>query len=284
MSPSHYLYPLNPKAAQEYHFEDDRGNRYPTSVEGFFDCYANQPSANWGIYHGANDLEVDDFIWVHFALPVSAIMAVGRVRSVSKQNDESGRYTLTINWDWKLTKRLQTNPIPFAAHRQRVPISVRKANDKTVKVIEKWLKGAKISQPAQRLSPVTFKQVLVEQRQGQSDFRQVLMVAYDNQCAVTGCDVRDTLQAAHIVPVSSKGRHHVQNGLLLRADIHNLFDRGLLTIDDTYTINLHHSIRSSVIYKSLHGKKLAVIPAVSAHRPSTKSLVKHKSRHSPPQS
>lgn len=279
MNPRHYLYPLNPKASQEYYFEDDRGNRYPTSVEGFFDCYANEPFAHWGIYHGANDLQVDDYIWVHFALPTSAIMAVGRVKNVSKHKDDSGRFTLSIKWDWKLTKRLQLNPIPYAAHLQRVPVSVREANSTTAKVIDKWLQGKRISSPAKRPVPVSFKQVVVEQRQGQSGFRQSLMIAYDYRCAVTGCDVRDTLQAAHIVPVTANGRHHVQNGILLRADIHNLFDRGLLTIDNKYRVILHPSVRSSTIYKSLHGKKLLVVPALKTLRPSIKLLAQHQKSH-----
>lgn len=279
MAPRHYLYPLNPKAKQDYHFRDDRGNEYPTSVEGFLDCYTNVGYAEWGIYQGINDLKAKDYIWVHFALPVSAIMAVGRVRDVPHFNKSWGKYAIWIDWDWKLTRKLQENPIPFAAHRQVVPVSVREASPKTQKVIESWLKKAPRTQVVPNPKPVKFKEVLVEQRQGQSEFRQSLMVAYDYKCAVTGCDVRDTLQAAHIVPVSSKGQHDVKNGLLLRADIHNLFDRGLLTIDHRYRVQLHPSIRRSPAYKDLHGKALAVTPRHLAHRPSQKNLGQHRKNH-----
>lgn len=126
---------------------------------------------------------------------------------------------------------------------------------------------------------VKFKQVLVEQRQGQAEFRQALMVAYGYRCAVTGCDVRETLQAAHIVPVANRGQHHLQNGLLLRADIHNLFDRGLLTIDDRYFVQLHSSIRTSLIYKKFHDKKLAVLPSSKERKPSLKLLAQHRKFH-----
>lgn len=279
MARRHYMYPLNPKSSQEYWFEDDRGNHYPTSVEGFFDCYANQPAGEWGIFHGVNTLKKGDYIWVHFAHPVSAIMAVGRVRDIPHFKKAWDKYAIWIDWDWKLTKRLQSEPIPYSAHRQTAPVSVREANATTLKVIDKWLRGTPIRGATTKHQPVKFKEVVIEQRQGQSAFRQALMMAYDYQCAVTGCDVRDTLQAAHIVPVSATGQHHVQNGLLLRADIHNLFDRGLLTIDDKYTVSLHPSIRSSVIYKSLHGKKLAVIPREVANKPSLKFLAKHRKAH-----
>ena len=279
MSPRHYLYPLNPKSTQGYHFEDNRGNQYPTSVEGFFDCFADGSSAEWGIYQGINDLKAKDFIWVHFALPVSAIMAVGRVRDIPHFNKKWDRYAIWIDWDWKLTKKLQENPIPFSSHQQAIPVSVREANPKTQNVIGKWMKGSSIRTATTASKPVKFKQVLVEQRQGQSEFRHSQMVAYNYKCAVTGCDVRDTLQAAHIVPVSNNGQHHVQNGLLLRADIHNLFDRGLLTIDAQYKVRLHTSIRSSLIYKTLHGKKLVVVPSPKEQKPSLKLLAQHRKFH-----
>jgi hypothetical protein len=279
LSPRHFLYPLNPKAKRKYHLEDNRGNPFPTSVEGFFDCYANGGAAEWRIHQGVNDLKAKDYIWVHFALPVSAIMAVGRVRKVPHFNKKWNSYAIWIDWDWKRTKQLQENPIPYAAHRQTVQVSVCEANLKTQNVIDRWMQGSLIGRTPRALKPIKFKRVLVEQRQGQADFRQALMVAYDYKCAVTGCDVRDTLQAAHIVPVSNSGQHHVHNGLLLRADIHNLFDRGLLTIDKKYIVRLDSSIHDSKTYKSLHGKKLVVVPTSKKYKPSLKHLEQHRKFH-----
>jgi hypothetical protein len=279
MSPRHYLYPLNPKAKQNYNLKDDRGNSFPTSVAGFFDCFADESSAEWGIHQGIHDLRAKDYIWVHFALPVSAIMAVGRVRDVPHFSKKLDKHAIWIDWDWKLTKRLQENPIPYSAHRQTVPVSVREANPKTQNVIEKWMKSASVRRMSPTFKPVKFKKVSIQQRQGQAEFRQALMIAYNYKCAVTGCDVRDTLQAAHIVPVSDNGEHHIQNGLLLRADIHNLFDRGLLTIDNQYKVRLHPSIMSSLTYKALHGEKLAVIPSTKEFKPSLKLLALHRKSH-----
>lgn len=67
-------------------------------------------------------------------------------------------------------------------------------------------------------------------RRGQSAFRQKLLEAYGNRCAVTGCSIVGLLDGAHIVPVKAAGGFRTSNGLLLRTDIHTLFDLDLLRI------------------------------------------------------
>ena len=59
-------------------------------------------------------------------------------------------------------------------------------------------------------------------RRGQPEFRRDLIAAYEGRCAVTGCDLVDALEAAHIVPHRGTHTNVVRNGLLLRADIHTL--------------------------------------------------------------
>lgn len=71
----------------------------------------------------------------------------------------------------------------------------------------------------------------IVQRQGQRTFRKALLAAYSERCAVTGCDLVETLEAAHISPHLGKHTDHVANGLLLRADIHTLFDQNLIAFD-----------------------------------------------------
>jgi len=70
----------------------------------------------------------------------------------------------------------------------------------------------------------------IARRQGQPRFRRELLDAYDERCAVTGCPVREILEGAHIKPYRGEHTNHVTNGLLLRADIHTLFDLGLLRV------------------------------------------------------
>ncbi len=67
-------------------------------------------------------------------------------------------------------------------------------------------------------------------KRGQKSFRDKLLKAYEYKCAVTGCDVVATLEACHIMPYNGDHTNHIQNGILLRSDIHVLFDLGLLTI------------------------------------------------------
>lgn len=71
-------------------------------------------------------------------------------------------------------------------------------------------------------------------RQGQRTFRDALMRIYDGKCVVTGCAVRCALDAAHIVPWTGDPElDRPENGLLLRRDIHALFDAGLINVDPT---------------------------------------------------
>jgi hypothetical protein len=77
---------------------------------------------------------------------------------------------------------------------------------------------------------------MVALRQGQPAFRNALMDAYERRCAVTNCTIDDVLEAAHISPYLGEHTNRVTNGLLLRADIHTLFDRGLIKVDSNYRV------------------------------------------------
>ena len=71
----------------------------------------------------------------------------------------------------------------------------------------------------------------VVRRRGQKKFRDALIAAYGGRCVITGCDATEALEAAHISPYQGEHSHHPQNGLLLRADLHSLFDLGLIAIN-----------------------------------------------------
>ncbi|MFM7606242.1 MAG: HNH endonuclease, partial [Prosthecobacter sp.] len=82
----------------------------------------------------------------------------------------------------------------------------------------------------------------IKLRRGQAVFRNRLIEAYDGKCVVTGCEVLAVLEAAHIKPYRGLKDNAVQNGLLLRADIHTLFDLNLLAINPaTQTVELDES-------------------------------------------
>jgi hypothetical protein len=71
----------------------------------------------------------------------------------------------------------------------------------------------------------------VVQRRGQRKFREALLEAYGGRCAITGCPVVPLLEAAHITSYFGPDTNAIKNGILLRADIHTLWDLGLLAVD-----------------------------------------------------
>jgi putative restriction endonuclease len=75
---------------------------------------------------------------------------------------------------------------------------------------------------------------LIAPRLGQGAFRVAVTEAYDRQCAITGGKVLPALDAAHIRPYSEGGFHMKSNGILLRKDIHSVFDAGYATVTENY--------------------------------------------------
>jgi hypothetical protein len=117
----------------------------------------------------------------------------------------------------------------------------------------------------------------VARRQGQASFRNALFRAYDGGCAVTGTTVPAVLQAAHITPYLGTETNHVTNGLLLRADIHTLFDLGLLRIEpEALIIRVSAALRSTP-YANLEGQVIAATVKAS-QRPSAAALRQHFER------
>lgn len=115
-------------------------------------------------------------------------------------------------------------------------------------------------------------------RQGQPAFRDTLLAAYDSRCAVTGSTTVQVLEAAHIMPYKGRHTNVVQNGLLLRSDIHTLFDRHLLGIvpDHAYRLvtRLHPEIAGGD-YDHLDGQPLRHLPQQAVHHPSPSYLRQH---------
>ncbi len=86
--------------------------------------------------------------------------------------------------------------------------------------------------------------ILTVPRVGQQAFKSLILTSYHRRCAITGNRVEPVLQAAHIRPVAHDGQHRVDNGLLLRSDVHILFDRGYLGIDEKHRLHVSPRLRS----------------------------------------
>lgn len=116
-------------------------------------------------------------------------------------------------------------------------------------------------------------------RLGQGSFRVLVTEAYDRRCAVTGERTLPVLEAAHIKPYSSMGPHAVENGLLLRSDLHILFDKGYVTVTKDYEIEVSRSIKdrfkNGKDYYKLHGQPRAVLPQSTYERPARAFLEWH---------
>jgi putative restriction endonuclease len=80
------------------------------------------------------------------------------------------------------------------------------------------------------------REVLIKPRLGQGTFRLLVTDAYERRCAITGERVLPVLEAAHVRPYSEGGVHTLENGLLLRSDLHTLFDAGYLTVTPEYRV------------------------------------------------
>ncbi len=120
---------------------------------------------------------------------------------------------------------------------------------------------------------------IIRPRLGQGAFRVVVTEAYNRRCAISGEKTLPVLEAAHIKPYSQEGPHETNNGLLLRKDIHTLFDRGYITVDDKYRIHISNRIKEDYgngkIYYALHGNKLVEMPVGEVDRPSVDYLKWH---------
>ncbi|PKM79830.1 MAG: restriction endonuclease [Firmicutes bacterium HGW-Firmicutes-14] len=120
---------------------------------------------------------------------------------------------------------------------------------------------------------------IVYPRIGQGAFKILVTEAYHRRCAITGEKTLPVLEAAHIKPYSLEGPHSISNGLLLRRDIHALFDRGYLTIDGTLHINVSKRIKEDYgngrEYYAYHGKILSEIPDNMQDKPAQQFLRWH---------
>lgn len=118
-------------------------------------------------------------------------------------------------------------------------------------------------------------------RLGQASFRVIVTDAYERRCALTNERTLPALDAAHIKPYSDSGGHRVENGLLLRRDIHALFDRGYITVMPDLRVEVSRRIREEFEngrdYYKLHGGPVRP-PTSPIHRPSEESLRWHNEK------
>jgi hypothetical protein len=114
----------------------------------------------------------------------------------------------------------------------------------------------------------------VSRRQGGPRFRRALLSAYEGRCAMTRYDAEPALEAAHIIPYRGPQTNHPANGLLLRADMHDLFDLGLIAVDESMQMLLADNL-AGTMYEQYAGARVWV-PEEPKLRPSPEALAKHR--------
>ncbi len=101
-------------------------------------------------------------------------------------------------------------------------------------------------------------------RLGQGAFRVLVTDAYNRRCAISGEKTLPVLEAAHIKPYAVSGPHFISNALLLRSDLHKLFDAGYLTITPELKVEVSKRIKEEYQngkeYYKFHGNQLFTLP------------------------
>ncbi len=130
--------------------------------------------------------------------------------------------------------------------------------------------------------PEGYSQSLQKVRLGQGSFRVMVTDAYDRRCSITGEKTLPTLEASHIKPYSRSGPHQVQNGILLRSDIHRLFDLGYLTITPDHHVEVSKRIKEEYNngkeYYRFHGQPLNTLPEHRKEQPDPGYIAYHNER------
>lgn len=98
----------------------------------------------------------------------------------------------------------------------------------------------------------------IKTRRGQAKFRNGLLALYEHECCITKSRIIQVLEAAHIVPHGDETDYGIENGLLLRADVHTLFDLGMISIDSSFIVHLSNFLKDSE-YEVFEGKQLNLI-------------------------
>ena len=123
---------------------------------------------------------------------------------------------------------------------------------------------------------------IIRARLGQGAFRSLVTDAYTRRCAISGERTLPALEAAHIKSYAEAGPNRTENGLLLRSDLHRLFDSGYVTVTPERRIEVSRRIKEEFEngrdYYRFHGEKLVVEPNDPVERPDVGYLAWHNEK------
>lgn len=254
---THWVYPVSPRGGAV--LIDERTGAHTELTDQTLRPHitTHATSDSWPLTTGYRAMRPGDRVWVYLSSPVQALAAVGTARDVSQTNTG---WKVDLAWDLPATHRLDAHPIPLKAL-GFVPYRVRRLSATGIAVAEDWLANAAPHDPdlsgevptANTEGKLTGIGTIV-QRPGQPEFRDRLMAAFEARCTITGCPDEAVLEAAHIVPFTGSN-DTPGNGLLLRRDIHALFDRHLIGIDAHNRVRVSRALKDPA-YRKLQGTTL----------------------------
>ncbi|WP_055073908.1 HNH endonuclease [Pseudanabaena sp. 'Roaring Creek'] len=164
---------------------------------------------------------------------------------------------------WRIETDLiskSSNPISTSINAERIlaePQIVYDVLSNTARQQKEYISSEESNIDSDKIESPNIMMRQIKERRGQKQFRQSLRQVHDDKCMITGCDITDILEAAHISSYNSDYNNHITNGLLLRADIHTLFDLDLLGIEpNDLTIHLHPTVKKDD-YAQYEGKRLS---------------------------
>jgi hypothetical protein len=109
-------------------------------------------------------------------------------------------------------------------------------------------------------------------------FRDFVMLAYNYKCAITQQSIiwknLNNLEAAHIQPKAQSGTFLPCNGIALCRDMHWAFDKGFITINKDFCVEVHPEVKNTLL-QQYNGKKITV-PIDPFFQPASKFLEHHK--------
>jgi putative restriction endonuclease len=234
----------------------------------------------YGVFQHSSNLPVS-YAWEAFGIKNGA-------RSLEEMRSRVGKYRhqpATPHQDYTIGCRIVTQPIFFP---ETLWVPQPKSWGQSIVVgktystgdpegIELWEqiadRGAATSSPLRGFAEPQSRYgepTLMMPRLGQGAFRISVTDAYGRKCAISGGKVLPALDAAHIQPYARGGNHEVSNGILLRRDIHSVFDAGYVTIDEQYRFVVSDRVRTDFDngneYRRLHGSVLT-LPTLQRARP-----------------
>lgn len=236
-------------------FYRERGTNYVVGC-GFFSAFSSMPvGLAWDTFGPANGF--DDLQAFRTKMAVLQKTSISDVRDIGCAVLSDPIYF--------------EEPIPFPI-RMYGPIVSLAVDDFVAKPLLAALSGnaALSAFPQITVHGGAGKPRVVVPRLGQGTFRVLVTDAYGRRCAVTGEKTLPALEAAHIKPYSIVKEHDVRNGLLLRSDLHKLYDDGYVSIQPDLTFRVSRAIREEFEngrdYYALNGRPIRP-PEDTALRP-----------------